>query len=323
MLVSAAAVNAKLERIRLTKCDTKMTVVAVFGLTVAQTINVALREPEHFLQDVAFWSLVAVSTSLLVILWAHWLENFCSLCENAVVLTYWLFFVLVYTFKVITLALNPAVGPRSSEFIFHCTAWVLGAVELFLEFVVPEVLRKPRFEGESRISPLEFANIFSALMFTWLSPFMAFGYSNIITIKNLLALHPDDTSDACYHRLEAAWVREEKSGKKPSIWMTLARSYGAELAICGIAEFLNNIFSIFQPLALQHLIQWVASRTTGDPQPYTRGAFWALVMFLASFLKTVVSVQTALVLIYSCPLLTFPSVFSKENMSNCHCRNSC
>ncbi|KAJ6787590.1 hypothetical protein PWT90_08514 [Aphanocladium album] len=286
LLRRGIVVDAKLERIWLTRCDTKVTVAAVFGLTVAQTINVALKEPQHFLQDVSFWSLVAVSTSLFVILWAHWLENFCSLCENAVVLTYWIFFVLVYTFKAITLALDPAVGPRSSEFSSHCTAWALGAVELFLEFVVAELLLKPRFEGESGRSPLEVANIFSASMFTWLSPFMTFGYSNIITVKNLLALHPDDTSNTCYHRLEAAWVLEEKNGKKPSIWITLARSYGAELAICGITEFLNNIFWILRPLALQHLIQWVASRTTGDPQPYTQGAFWAFAMFLASFLKT-------------------------------------
>lgn len=292
MQIPPATVDAKLERIWLTKCDTKVTVAAVFGLTVTQTIDAALREPDHFLQDVSFWSLVAVSTSLFVILWAHWLENLRSLCENAVVLTYWLFFVLVYTFKAITLTLDPAVGPRSSEFIFHCTAWALGAVELFLEFVVAELLLKPRFEGDSGRSPLEFTNIFSTLMFTWLSPFMTFGYSNIITVKNLLTLHPDDTSNTCYHRLEAAWAQEEKNGKKPLIWIVLARSYGTEFAICGITEFLNNIFWIFQPLALQNLIQWVASRTMADPQPYTQGVVWAFAMFLVSFLKTVVSIQS-------------------------------
>lgn len=129
-------------------------------------------------------------------------------------------------------------------------------------------------------------------MFTWLSPFMTFGYSNTITAKNLLALHPDDTSNTCYHRLEVAWVLEQKNGKKPSIWIALARSYGTEFAICGITEFLNNIFWVFRPLALQNLIQWVASRTTGDPQPYSQGAFWAFAMFLVSFLKTVVSTQS-------------------------------
>jgi ATP-binding cassette subfamily C (CFTR/MRP) protein 1 len=219
-------------------------------------------------------------------------ENWRSRVPSAVVLMYWLLLSIIYVVKTISMPPKPFwIQLPKSEVLFPIIT-ALVVMEFCLEWLIPSLMRPKIVIGEESANPRITADIFSEIFFTWLTPFMVHGYSNIIKEKDLYHLRDRDQAGNNAPRFQVAWDAEEKRGN-PRLWMAVTRAYGLEwigplgLEVCGRG------LGLAQPIILQYFIRWVGSRSTEQPEPYAWGITLALMMLVASAFNTLLQQQSA------------------------------
>jgi len=265
--------------------------LSVIAALLATTAAQAAFQIERFGSDVwfrdfRFWTTVVCFLSLIVVGYTQYVEHWRLRYPHGVVLLYWLFFLIVYAIKLRSLISQQMYRIHVGYFSVFTVSFALAAIELVLEWLVPKKVSAYDALGDDDECPLEYATLFSALTFSWMTPMMKYGYKEYLTQDDLWNLRKSDTTRATAGAFEENW-NDQLEKKKPSLWMAIIYSYGTPylfgLGVKTVSDFLN----FAQPQLLRFLIAFVDSYRPGnEPDPPIKGAAIALAMFGVSILQT-------------------------------------
>lgn len=212
-------------------------------------------------------------------------EHWRSRQPNGVVLFYWTFFIIAYSIKLQSLVARKDYLTNIAHFVCINLSLGLAVLEFVLEYFVPKKQSAYDALGDEDECPYNYADIFSVLTFSWMTPMMKFGYSNYLTQDDLWNLRRRDTTSDTVDHLNATWAEQLKT-KKPSLWIALFKAFGGPYLRGAIIKSGSDILAFVQPQLLRYLISFIDSYRSPDPQPVIRGVFIALAMFLTSICQT-------------------------------------
>ncbi|KAL2818465.1 P-loop containing nucleoside triphosphate hydrolase protein [Aspergillus cavernicola] len=262
----------------------KLVVLSALMFTTA--LQAALQaETTNWLADFQFWSSVLTLASLGLIFAVQYYEHWRSRQPNGVVLFYWLFFVIAYAVKLRSLVTRQTYLGHLPFFVCFNISLGLAILEFALEYLVPKKQSAYDALGDEDECPYEYADIFSVLTFSWMTPLMKFGYKNYLTQDDLWNLRRRDTTRTTGSFLEEHW-EDELQKENPSLWMALFRSYSAPYVRGAFIKAASDVLAFVQPQLLRILIDFISSYQTDDPQPVIRGVAIALAMFVVSVTQT-------------------------------------
>lgn len=263
-------------------------IVALIVVTALQACIQIEALPSIWYRDFRFWTSILTLLSLGVIGYVQYLEHWRSRQPNGVVLFYWLFLLIAYGVKLRSFVSQHTYQTRLIYFITFCVSCGLATVEFALEYLVPKKQSAYDALGDEDECPIEYADIFSILTFSWMTPLMKRGYKEYLTQDDLWNLRTRDTTKFTGSILEDAWAIELEK-KKPSLWIALFRGFTGPYLRGSIIKTLSDVLQFTQPQLLRLLISFVDSYRLGHshPQPIIRGVAIALAMFAVSVLQTV------------------------------------
>jgi ATP-binding cassette, subfamily C (CFTR/MRP), member 1 len=212
-------------------------------------------------------------------------EHWRSRVPNSIVLFYWLFLLIAMIVKLRSLVSQQLYRTHLAYFVTFTVGVGFAVVEFILESMVPKENSMYRSIEEEEECPFEYANVFSVLTFSWMTPLMKYGYKQYLTEEDLWNLRKRDTTQATYDSFQKEWEKE-LAKKNPSLWFALFRGFGGPYARGALVKTASDILTFVQPQLLRLLIAWVASYKTEDPQPVIRGAAIAIAMFVVSVTQT-------------------------------------
>ena len=264
-----------------------LVIVALLFATTLQACLQALALPDTWFVDFRFWTSILTSGSLAVIGTVQYVEHWRSRQPNGVVLFFWLFLLIVFGVKLRSLVSQQAFRTRLPYFVSFCVSFGLAALEFILEYLVPKKQSAYDSIGDEDECPIEYADIFSILTFSWMTPMMKYGYREFLTQDELWSLRERDTAEVTGKRLEKTWADELKK-KRPSLWIALFRGFGGPYFRSSVIKTFSDALSFVQPQLLRLLISFVDSYRHGNPQPQPviRGAAISLAMFTVSVSQT-------------------------------------
>ncbi|KAJ3320400.1 hypothetical protein HDV06_005323 [Boothiomyces sp. JEL0866] len=143
--------------------------------------------------------------------------------------------------------------------------------------------------------PINQANIFSRLTFTWMDVIFRLGYSRPLEETDMWKMDMSKglaTSD----KLEEAWKNEVDSGVKPSLFRILRVLLWKELFALGVMRLIADVSNTCSPLLLQGLVNFVSlsklkHQQGQDLPPLINGFYYAGGMFLISIGSSLLSHQ--------------------------------
>lgn len=264
--------------------------LAVILLLVASTVAEAGLQIESFgdvwYSDFRFWTTIGNLVSLAFMFWVQYAEHSRSRNANGVVLLYWLFLLVAYGVKLRSLIAQQMYALHTPLFAVFTANVGLAAIELTLEWLVPKRLSAYDALGDEDECPYEYADIFSVLTFSWMTPLMKYGYKEFLTQDDLWNLRKRDTTQATSTSFQKSWEIELEK-KKPSLWIALFRSFGGPYFRGACIKTVSDCLNFIQPQLLRLLIKFVDSyRPENTPQPPVQGAAIALAMFAVSVGQT-------------------------------------
>jgi len=267
---------------------TKLSIIA--ALLVTTTLQACLQIvafPNIWFGDFRFWTSIITLGSLATIGSVQFIEHWRSRQPNGVVLFYWLFLLIAFGVKLRSLISQQAFSNRLPYFITFCVSFGLAAVEFALEYLVPKKQSAYDALGDEDECPIEYADVFSILTFSWMTPMMKYGYKEFLTQDDLWNLRNRDTTKVTGAALEEAWA-DELEKKRPSLWLALFRGFGGPYFRGTVIKTFSDTLSFVQPQLLRLLISFVDSYRHGNPhaQPVIRGAAISLAMFAVSVAQT-------------------------------------
>nr|QFQ66290.1 putative ATP-binding cassette transporter C [Exophiala pisciphila] len=265
----------------------KLSIIAAIIVTTALQAALQIeRLPDIWFGDIRFYTSVATIVSLLVIFSVQYYEHWRSRTPNGVALFYWVFFILANGVKLRSLVARKAFEDRLPYFITFNVSLALAVLEFILEYFVPKKQSAYDALGADDECPYEYADVFSVLTFSWMTPMMRFGYNNFLTQDDLWNLRHRDSTKVTGQLLQDAWELELEK-KKPNLWIALARSFGGPYLRGALIKTISDTLAFVQPQLLRLLIQFVESYRSGPvPQPAIRGVAIALAMFATSIGQT-------------------------------------
>ncbi|KAK4697308.1 hypothetical protein P7C71_g748, partial [Lecanoromycetidae sp. Uapishka_2] len=267
---------------------TKLSIIAALLVTTAlQACLQIVALPNIWFGDFRFWTSVLTFGSIAIIGSIQYIEHWRSRQPNGVVLFYWLFLLIAYGVKLRSLISQQAFHARLPYFITFCVGFALAAVEFALEYLVPKKQSAYDALGDEDECPIEYADVFSILTFSWMTPMMKYGYKEFLTQDDLWNLRKRDTTKITGAALEDTWAIELEK-KRPSLWIALFRGFGGPYFRGSIIKTFSDALSFVQPQLLRLLISFVDSYRRGSPhqQPVIRGAAISLAMFAVSVAQT-------------------------------------
>ncbi|GAM36075.1 vacuolar glutathione S-conjugate transporter, partial [Talaromyces pinophilus] len=235
--------------------------------------------------DFRFWATVLTLASLVVIFAVQYFEHWRSRQPNGVVLFYWVFFIIAHGIKLRSLVTREVFRYQLPYFIVVTISLALAVVEFILEYLVPKKQSAYDTLGKEDECPYEYADIFSILTFSWMTPMMKYGYKAFLTQDDMWNLRDRDTTKTTGTLLEDSWGIELDK-KSPSLWIALFRAFGGPYMRGAIIKCGSDILAFVQPQLLRYLISFVDSYRTPTPQPVARGVAIALAMFAVSVCQT-------------------------------------
>ncbi|EEH36890.1 metal resistance protein YCF1 [Paracoccidioides lutzii Pb01] len=241
--------------------------------------------PKIWFGDFRFWTTILILSSLGVIYTVQYYEHWRSRQPNGVVLFYWLFLTIVYAVKLRSLVSRQLYRTQLPYFVTFAVGLALAITEFALEYLFKKKQSAYDVLGDEDECPYEYADIFSVLTFSWMTPLMKVGYKNFLTQDDLWNLRRRDTTHVTGDELEKTWARELKK-KKPSLWRALFRAFSAPYFRGAVIKCGSDILAFVQPQLLRLLITFIDSYQTESPQPAARGVALALAMFVVSVSQT-------------------------------------
>ena len=263
---------------------TKLAVIGALLVTTALQACLQIDAlPGVWFGDFRFWTSIITIGSLVMIGGVQYIEHWRSRQPNGIVLFYWLFLLIAFGVKLRSLISQQAFRTRSPYFATFCVSFGLAASEFALEYLVPKKQSAYDALGDEDECPIEYADIFSVLTFSWMTPLMKYGYKEYLTQDDLWNLRRGDTTKVTGDTLEQMWA-DELEKKRPSLWIALFRGFGGPYFWGSLIKTFSDILSFVQPQLLRLLISFVDSYRSGNPhpQPVIRGAAISLAMFAVS-----------------------------------------
>ncbi|BDD59487.1 hypothetical protein MAP00_004694 [Monascus purpureus] len=264
----------------------KLIVLSALILVTALQSSLEIEShPKTWLVDLRFWSSIITLASLGVIFAVQYYEHWRSRQPNGVVLFYWVFFIIAYAVKLRSLIIRKIHGISLPYFVTFNVSLGLAVLEFALEYMVPKKQSAYDALGDEDECPYEYADIFSVLTFSWMTPLMKFGYKNFLTQDDLWNLRRRDTTRATADAFSHAWEHELQK-EKPSLWVALFRAFGGSYFRAAVVKSGSDILAFVQPQLLRLLINFIDSYRSDNPQPVIRGVAIAIAMFLVSVSQT-------------------------------------
>ncbi|KAF5021710.1 hypothetical protein F66182_6267 [Fusarium sp. NRRL 66182] len=268
----------------------KQSLLAVIIVDViAQLVVQIVYMPHVWYGDFRVLTTFLTILSLFVVFAIQWVEHSRIRYPSGVVLFYWLFLLISFGVKLRSLISQQIYDSNLPYFIIYCVGVGLSLVEFLVEWLWPRNTGPSGYEAieEEEECPVEYANAFSQLTFSWMTPMMRYGYKVFLTEDDLWALAKDDQTKTTGARFDKAWQYELEHRKSPSLWRVLFKAYGGPYAVAAIFKVGNDIAQYIQPQLLRLLITFVDSYGQGKtPQPIIKGAAIALAMFACAVLQT-------------------------------------
>ncbi|XP_022879360.1 ABC transporter C family member 2-like isoform X2 [Olea europaea var. sylvestris] len=115
--------------------------------------------------------------------------------------------------------------------------------------------------GGEQICPERHVNLFSKIMFSWMSQLMQLGYKRPLTEKDVWQLDNWDRTETLNDTFQRSWA-EEIRRPKPWLLRALNRSLGGRFWWGGFWKIFNDLSQFVGPLILNRLLQ---SMQRGDP----------------------------------------------------------
>ncbi|KAL1999896.1 hypothetical protein VTN02DRAFT_3829 [Thermoascus thermophilus] len=262
--------------------------VILAALIVVTALQASLQIESHpgiWKTDFRFWTSIFTLASLIVIFGVQYLEHWRSRQPNGVALFYWVFFVIAYSVKLRSLVAQKAYRDRLPYFVTFNVSLGLAVVEFILEYFIPKKQSAYDALGDEDECPFEYADIFSVLTFSWMTPMMKYGYKHYLTQDDMWNLRRRDTTRTTGEELERAWERERQK-KKPSLWLALFKAFGAPYFRGAVIKMGSDILAFVQPQLLRLLITFIDSYRTDEPEPVIKGVAIAAAMFAVSVSQT-------------------------------------
>lgn len=263
---------------------TKLAIIAALlfttGLQACLQIDAL---PGVWFGDFRFWTSIITLVSLAIIGGVQYIEHWRSRQPNGIVLFYWLFLLIAFGVKLRSLISQQAFETRLPYFVTFCVGFGLAACEFALEYLIPKKQSAYDALGDEDECPIEYADIFSVLTFSWMTPLMKYGYKEYLTQDDLWNLRRRDTTKVTGDTLEEMWA-DELEKKRPSLWIAMFRGFGGPYFWGSVIKTVSDTLSFVQPQLLRLLISFVDSYRSGNPhpQPVIRGAAISLAMFAVS-----------------------------------------
>ncbi|KAF1957365.1 hypothetical protein CC80DRAFT_42988 [Byssothecium circinans] len=262
--------------------------ITIGGLVATTALQAALQIEYYkgiWAGDFRFWTSIVTILSLAVIFFVQYTEHWRSRHANGVVLFYWLFLLIAYAVKLRSLIAQHVHREHVAYFSVFCVSVGLAAVEFVLEWLVQKRLSDYDALGDDDECPYEYADIFSVLTFSWMTPMMKRGYKTFLTQDDLWNLRKADATRNTANMFEEAW-KYELEKKSPSLWLAMFRAFGGPYFTGAVIKTGSDCLNFVQPQLLRLLITFVASHGTDNPQPIMRGAAIAIAMFVVSVAQT-------------------------------------
>ncbi|KAL8907376.1 MAG: hypothetical protein Q9207_001426 [Kuettlingeria erythrocarpa] len=267
---------------------TKLSIIGALFMTTALQACLQIEALRGiWLGDFRFWTSVITLFSLATISVVQYLEHWRSRQPNGVVLFYWLFLLIAYGVKLRSLISQQTFRTRLPYFVTFCVTFGLATIEFALEYLVPKKQSAYDALGDEDECPIEYADVFSILTFSWMTPMMKYGYKEFLTQDDLWNLRKRDATRATGSALRGAWDLEMEK-KRPSLWIALFRAFGGPYFRATLIKTLSDALSFVQPQLLRLLISFIDSYRSGKQrQPAIRGVAIAIAMFAVSVSQTV------------------------------------
>ncbi|KAF2005508.1 multidrug resistance-associated protein 1 [Amniculicola lignicola CBS 123094] len=262
--------------------------ITIGALVVTAALQAALQIEYYndiWAGDFRFWTTILTLLSLCVIFYVQYTEHWRSRNPNGVVLFYWMLMLIAFGVKLRSLISQDLYHSHVAYFSVFCASFGLAALELVLEWLVQKRLSDYDALGDDDECPFEYANVFSILTFSWMTPMMKKGYKTYLTQDDLWNLRKRDSTKATSSTFEEAWSYEMEK-KHPSLWLAILHSFGGPYFRGAVIKTVSDCLNFVQPQLLRLLISFVDSYRTGKPQPVIRGAAIALSMFAVSVAQT-------------------------------------
>ena len=164
--------------------------------------------------DFRFWATIINLASIAVISYVQYIEHTRSRNPNGVVLFYWLLAIIVYAVKLRSLISQELQKDHVAYFATFAVGLGLAAIEFILEWLVPKRLSAYDALGDEDECPIEYANVFSILTFSWMTPMMKYGYKEFLTQDDLWNLRKRDSTRETAEKFDQVWD-EQLEKKKP------------------------------------------------------------------------------------------------------------
>lgn len=266
---------------------TKLALIVALLVTTALQASLQVEYlPGSWVKDFRFWTTVATMASLGMIYTVQYFEHWRSRQPNGVVLFYWVFFLAAYGIKLRSLVAREVYNERLPYFITFTVSLAIAIVEFGLEYFVKKRQSDYDALGAEDECPIEYADIFSILTFSWMTPMMKYGNKNYLGQDDLWNLRSRDSTKVTGSQLQEAWEIELEK-KKPSLWIALLRAFGGPYFRGACIKTISDTLAFVQPQLLRLLITFVDSYRPGnEPQPAIRGVAIALAMFVTSICGT-------------------------------------
>ncbi|KAI5806479.1 multidrug resistance-associated protein 1 [Peziza echinospora] len=267
----------------------KLYLVGLLTFASIVTAVLELYDLPYPILDIRFWTPILNCVALGIVFAIHHLEHARSIVPSAVLLIYWPLYLLGNAIRIHSLAVGGDFKPHKVSTYYLPAAELIALVIYLLEWLVPKAKSEYAIvddeEHEFPICPMEEANIYSVLTFSWMTAMMKAGYRKFLTEDDLWDVRKIDSTRYTETKFTEAWDKQLKK-KNPSLWLAMFGAFGGPYLEGAIYKVVQDLLNYSQPQLLRYLIAFVASYQTDKPQPVYRGLAIAAVMFFASFVQT-------------------------------------
>lgn len=238
--------------------------------------------------DIRFWTPILSCVGFVLAFSIHHYEHARSKVASGVLLMYWLMFIIIHGIQIRqAVSLQEQVHNRV-RFVALCIVEAIAILIFAFEWLVPKKTSNYSAVGDDDEFevPTDRATVFSILTFAWMTPMMKRGYSKFLTEHDMWDLRAKDSANVTENKFTIAWS-EQLEKKKPSLWIAMAKAFGAPYALGAAFKVVQDMLAFVQPQLLRILIAFVASYKTDAPQPAIKGLSIAALMFLTSVVQTI------------------------------------
>lgn len=223
-------------------------------------------------------------TAFIILFYLQIYEYSKSFVTNGFILFYWLMLILINSLRVLNLQLRSDFSEE--YFIPSFFLFLLSIFSLLVNWLPEKPLVYQSLNNLKEENPYDYADFFSLITFSWMTPLMKKGYTNYLTEDDLPSLSNEFKSKYNSEVFEKHWNQIINKYNKPSLGWSLLYTFKWGLAAGGIFKLLQDILQFTQPLLLKYLIAYVNTYNSDKPEPLSKGFMIVLAMFSLSVIQT-------------------------------------